>query len=545
MTPTRRDTIQRAREALEGLARYSRLSIREFAVVLAGCLLLPWSLFGVHAARGGIYSDAWAELATQRFVLKGSAVDRMAACFESDAVANLPGACVLRHALFAAFGESGTASSVLGLVLFGLALASFYAVLRVARLPTLLSGVAVALLLVFQGGDALRLWPMISVLVALLVFMVGLLLGVQACRARRALKASLLGVGSVFALVIPSTLYQTITPVTLLAVPYLWWSSRRALPSLLVGGTATASAMAVGYYRAVGSGRVVERDSSGVLGQVGNVLRGATDTWADAYIGFPMPAHWVILTITLTGVVATLLSRSGHIGTNQIRSAWALFGWGTVVAGLGVAAFFAAEAYYAPRPNGLDNRMNVVSQFGYVLVALALFLFIAVLVANLFERPLAGAATGMLLVAIALYTSAASSLRSAGYWADSWTTQESILARANELVPADQADVTIFTFGHRLYEPNFLPIFAQPWELDSALKVTRDQPGVGGFPISGWNCVLTGLTRSVGADGVRTPAEVPYTKAVFVRVDKAAVVTPKNIDACQRILTAWGTNPVQ
>lgn len=535
----------RAWSAIIDSAQGRKLTARETLIAMWASLVAPWLLFGAHGARGGIYSDAWSELATQQFVLKGTAADRIAACFEGEALANLPGACVLRHVLYAALGDSGAASSVLGLALFGLVLGTFYVVLRVARLPTLLSGVAVALLLVFQGADALRMWPMISVLVALLVFMAGLLLGVKACHAHVAPAVGILGAGSIIALLIPSTLYQTITPVTILAIPYLWWSSRRRTRGLLIGGIATAGAVVIGYYRAAGSGRVVERDSSGLVSRVGDVLRGATDTWSDAYIGFPMPAPWVAVFVVLTGAVASFLARSGCIGRSQIRSAWALLGAGVLIGALGVAAFFPADDYYVPRPLGLDNRMNVVSQFGYVLIALAFFVFIAVLVANLFARPLAGVATGAVVILIALSTSAIASLRSAQYWADSWATQESVLARVNDLVPTDRSDLTVFTFGHRLYEPNWLPIFVQPWELDSALKVTRNQPDVGGFPISGWSCVNTGLTRTIGAAGVRTPAEVPYAKAVFVRVDQGAVATPQNIGACRRALAAWGTNPVQ
>jgi hypothetical protein len=267
--------------------------------------------------------------------------------------------------------------------------------------------------------------------------------------------------------------------------------------------------------------------------------------WADAYMGFSAPAGVVLSIILGVGLLATLLLHAERMGHHGIRVAWTTFVAGVAISITGVAAFFTADAYYVPRPLGIDSRMNVAAQFGYVLVALAFFMFIGALAAALFRRRSIGVLVGAAVASIAVVTSVQSSLTSQGYWSDSWTQQQEILRTVNEVVP-DTRDpaTTIFTFGHPLYTPNWVPIFAQAWELDSALKVTRDQARVSGFPISGWGCVQDGIAR-VGAKGPSTQAEFPYKTVVFVNVVKHTAMRPADLASCERILGAWGTNPVQ
>ncbi len=511
-------------------------------VSLGLALCAAWLLFGSHGVQGAVYSDQWAELAKQRFLYQDDLLARITNCFQGDQAFSLPVGCSVANVLYSAFGMHGRLYSIAALTAFAVMVWLFFLVLREARLPRGPAVVASSLLLVFQGADAMRLWPMLGALTMAILFLVALLIGAQACQTPLRARAILLGLAAICLAIAAGAAYQTVVPVTPILIPYLWWISRRWIPALLIGGLATVGALWIGLLRASASERVVSRTPSAVVDHAERVFRGAIDTWTNSYLGFPIPSMWAVGLVVFTGFVAHLLSLQTHLFGRGIKIGWMLLASGAVIVVLGVSAFITTDDYYVPRPNGLDNRMNVASQFGYVLVATAFFIFLAILIGAAIERPRVGLLVGGVLVSIALATSIRSSFTSMGYWDESWSRQLQVLGAINATSPRVRPDEVFFTFGHPLYMPNWLPIFAQAWELDSALKIARNNPSATGYPISGWQCGEGGVGHAPNAGGKVTPV-FPYWRVTFVNVATHSSTRPSNLRDCRQVLKAWGQNP--
>jgi hypothetical protein len=77
--------------------------------------------------------------------------------------------------------------------------------------------------------------------------------------------------------------------------------------------------------------------------------------------------------------------------------------------------------------------------------------------------------------------------------------------------------------------------------LDSALRVTRNNPTASGFPFSGWKCVGGGI-----ADTGTSTAEPAYefNRLVFVNVATQQVARPRTERECSAVSAKWGTPPI-
>ena len=535
--------LPRVRRDLAAAAKPRALSPREGLMAFATTMAFAWLAFGSYALQGGIFSDQWDELATQRFIRSGDLGARLASCVNGDAITSLPGACLIQNIAYAAFGEHGKLYAATALIGFGVILGLFYVVLRATRVAPLWAAGAVALVATFQGADSLRLWPMLAAEGMLISFLAGMLLAALAVRSTTTWRLWAFGAAATGLLMISSTFYQTIAGVTPVAIAYIWIVDRRVARAVIIGGAATIGAVIISYFRATSSGRIASRTIGGTLDHAAQVVRGTVDSWVDAFMRFPAPAWWAVGIILICAALGTVLA--WHVdGCSQIvRSAWTMLALGAVVSLLGTASLIPTDDYYVPRPYGLDNRMLIVAQFGYALVAIGLFAFVGLIVAGILGRPEGAVGAAVTLVVISSVLGLNASFTSRDLWTQSWERQLHILDVINRTVPRVRPNEVIMTFGHSLYEPNWLPIFVQPWELDSAIKISRDNPTASGYPISGWTCVADGLSR-VGPGG-KPPAkaELTWDDLVFVNVALNGAEKPRGLRDCLHLQRDWGTNP--
>lgn len=534
-------TLKTARLAGEGAP-----TRREAVVALVLALIAPWAIYFGRVAQGGIFSDAWAELSTQEYgaipqpgVSPGSLTEKLSDCFEGAAIAQQPSACVLRNLIYPAFGTHGRLYAAAGLVAFGLILWLFYLALRDARLPPLLAGAGTLLLLVHQDADAVRLWPIPNALMMLAAFLGAMLVGNRCCRAQSRRRIAL-GAASLGLLLVSITMYQTIVPVALALPLYYWHCSKRLRPSLVLGGASVLVAIFVGYFRASGSGRVEGRTLGELVDRVDTVYDGMLTLWSATFLRFSPTPGWIIgLLVGAAGMAVVLSWNNGRARLWARRAACLTFA-GATVAVLGLVAFIPTDDYYWPRDTGLDSRINSVSQFGAVLLALGFFAAIAAIAFAISERRWVGAATLCVLVGLVGIFSARDALRSQDGWMSSWDAQTRVLTTVNELVPDVKDGEVIMTFGHPLYTTNWVPIFAQRWELQSALRVTRDNALTDGFPFAGFRCVPGGITDNP-AEGAT--AGHKFRQLVFVNVTTREVLRPLTQRDCDAAVLRWGSNP--
>lgn len=515
---------------------------REAVWMLLPSFVLPWLFFGSHVRVGGFFSDNWAGLATSKFLLADSAWGRIADCLNGSRILDNPVSCVSYQAIYSVAGEHAKVWASLTLVLFGVVLWMFYLVLRRAALPPLLALAPFALVMVYDGADSMRLWYMTSALIMLIFFFGALLAGAQSCSARRRFTALLWGAGALGLFALSAASYQTIVPVVLLLPAYAWWCSRRVVPSATLGALAVMGVGVIGFFRASGSGRVATTTAGGLLDKAALVYEGASDNWAIAYLGLPLPPSAVVVLLLVAAGIAWVLTMPG--GRQVWVWATVLAVGGALVALLGVTAFVPAEEYYVPRTFGLDNRMNVVAQFGYAMVAAGLYTYIGLIAYRLFSRRWLAVAVGAVLVATASFHSLQRSFESKALWADSWRQQVHILGTINRLVPQIRSQEMFLTAGHSLYEVNWLPIFAQAWELEGAVKLARSNPSASGYPLAGWECATGGWARAGAPTALGSAGIVPYSRVHLVDVrGEGRAMQPRTLSACREAVKESGGNP--
>jgi hypothetical protein len=207
------------------------------------------------------------------------------------------------------------------------------------------------------------------------------------------------------------------------------------------------------------------------------------------------------------------------------------------VAGVGVATVFAGyltlvpATYGQPLDGGIENRVNMISAFGYVAVAYSAAMIVGTLIVR--RRRLGPALAPALALALAVVM-AGGYLHKLGTdktaYDASYAQQQRVLAAVGKTLGQPKRGAIIYAFNFSSFTEPGVPVFAWIWDFNPALKVQFQDPSIGGYPIlpgTTWSC---GKTRMYPNSPFGTgPGEWgPYGNSYFVDVGRGVA---KRIDS--------------
>jgi hypothetical protein len=537
------------------------------ATLVCACLLavIAVALYGQHVLDGGLYWDDWSnaakvdEIVHGKDTSSGGTTEPVAQKSEPPPGAPDPTddhkfngiiyqpilTLVLIPLPHLVFGIEPAWHLALAVVLGALMSLVFFVLLREAGVRDRHAVAIAVLAFVFPWADSTRLWATAGLNhVAVMFYLGGAILSLRGLRAR----ASPDGAGArkyrawSLVLYLLSVLTYQISGTAILAgivlylaVGFPW---RRALRWWGVDIAVTLAAMA---FVAVFSVKPTLPLSEQVQ-HLGNLASGAVTLIADGFapFGAPIGIVWALAGAVL--VLAGLAWRLDWIG-GPARAAlgrWLLIaGVSIVYVAAAYAIFIPGELKYDPLNTGLYNRVNILAALGIVTFIYAVLALLATLVTAAWAR--IAPATRPAVVATGLVTAAAIALavgwslrvdEDIDQWARAAAYQEQVLDRVRALPPLEDGEA-VFTFRHPTKVAHGVPVFAQPWDLDGAVKMVLDNQNVSALPVRPTATLVCGRHTAAPADpGFKEPDPGHYGKLVFVDIPTGRSVRIDNRAQC-------------
>ncbi len=488
----------RWRGALDGTAPLRRL---ELVVASAVLLLVGAAVYGPHVLGGGFLADDWSNAAKTRFLAaccgvgqtgQGSGYLAQVRNLLSDGPAGYHiGLPLLIPFSFRAFRPYIAPHLGLALLLAVAVSAAMYAVLRrfgVAPLHALLMAV---LVLVFPWSDSNRLWAMASYnQLAVVLWLVGLLVALRGLRGS-GLRALLWHTVALVLYAAGIMIYELVAGAVLVSVVFYWHRTRSggvawrgmawrwaADVAVIAASLLTVLALAlprpiIGWPERFAFAAVVLDESVTLL----------------AYSAFPLaePSRFVVVGVLAAVLAAGLVVRARTPRTDPRRHAlgqWLLVAAAGVVVVGGGYALAIPGGYGRPLSAGIENRVNLVSSAGYVMVVYAVAALAGLLLASAARRPRSAAAAAVPVAAalVALGGYAGLARESADAYDRSWGEQLRVLHAIRDGGPyPDFAHV--FVFAYPSFTAPGVPVFSWIWDLPPASKVILDDPSPAAFPV--------------------------------------------------------------
>ena len=444
-------------------------------------MLLAASLYSIVAAiafgpyvRGGTFiSDDWSTVDGYRHYESGGA----AALVRSLKLV-FGGRPLLPYVLTAFPTILGTrhpsyflaASIVLAVVTAAL----FATLLMTLKLPTWLAVGAGALALVFPWSDSTRLWPAVAANnVAVCLMFAAFIVGVRNARRPDGLVA--LAWESVAAAMLCASVltYELTVGVAALAgIAYFLVLPRRSalwrwlLNALAALGGALYSALATTKTSApwqdwVRHLRTVSLDAARL------------ELRAVIPFGVPNRVRLLVLVVVAAFVVAKWRSADGRMRRAINWSAGLMAaGWPITIIGIAPTV---PTAWFTPLSDTLDNRGNLVAMYGPIVTVLGLASLVVALTKHRFRGEAHAAALAGCVVLVAI---GGQYMQRIGDDTKLWLTAAKerafVVGRVAETIPSLPPDHVVYVTGQRGLVSRALPVFADSWDLGSALRLRYD-----------------------------------------------------------------------
>jgi hypothetical protein len=527
---------------------------RSVEIALAGVALigLGFIVLTPHVQRGGFYSDDWAIAAAYHFA--GWWRTGMYDWHHSN-----PGRPILAllHPLpYALFGLDPTYHLALAVVLAALTSLSFFALLRVLGIE-LRHALAMALLsLVFPWADAAHLWPTGAMNnVAVIAYFLGsiaALRGLALWHVRRRAAIVLHALAAAFYLV--SVLTYEVAPAAIVASGLLYrtrfpWRALRArwaLDAVLVLVPIVISLRVTSRVRHVGSLSERVHDLPHFVGQGLSLFasifapRDLTSSWASSWdVTSPSEAGKVVVLAAAAAVVGAALARRGRPEERELRR-WLYRGAGGA---LGVAlayVMFLGSGLFPLTYPGIDDRIQTLAAFGFVLAAYSVLALAGLLVGRKHGRTgVVIVSVGAILIGVGFIQRVRDDVRA---YDSAAAKQRSFLERLQIALPHPEPGSTIFTFGYPAETAPGVPIFQGPSELRGAVDLRWNDRSLRAVPIY---LQSVSCSRSeVSARRFGAPSAAAYGHAVFVDVPTGRTRHIGSLGACVRAQETFRPGPV-
>jgi hypothetical protein len=470
-------------------------------------------VYGTHVRDGGLIADDWSNAAKTRYLAaccgtgqtgQGSGYLAEVENLLNDGPAGYHiGLPVLIPPVYAAFGDAIAPHLALALLLAVLVSASLYSVLRRFRVAPVHALAMAALVLVFPWSDANRLWAMASYnQLSVVLWLAGVQLAVSgAGRTGRAAGGRHAAAVVLYAAGI--AVYELVAGAVLVSAAFYWHRGAGGRPAWkglavrwAVDVAVTAATLIAVLLLALP--RVIipwsERFSfAGVVADESLTLL--------AFAAVPLAG---VPRLLVVGVVLVVLAGAAFVRTRlsqgdparAVVTHWLLLAAAGVLVVAGGYALAVPGGYGRPLSAGIENRVNLVSAGGYVLVVYATAALIGLLGARAARRPATWSAAAPVAAALVVGVGYVDLTReSAGHYGRSWTEQLRVLHAIRDGGPYPPFAL-IFPFSYPSFTSVGVPVFAWNWDLPPASKVILDDPGPAAFP------VLPGTTFTCDDDSV-------------------------------------------
>jgi hypothetical protein len=540
---------------LPGAGTWRRLSAPgplrrgEFLVALVLLTLFAAAVFAPHVRDGGFYNDDWWLAATYHLGPPPGYINAVEAVRDTVGARPLFAlALPLPHALF---GSDTGLHIALALALGVLISAGFFAVLRQLGLEPLPAIIIAGLALVFPWSDSTRLWSIGGLAqLGVCLYLAGAVVALGGMRLRgpraavvHALAltlyvASLLTYEAVAGLALTSGVLYLVRARGTWAAVRLRWLADVVVATIVLAWVAGATS---GTRETPSAGSVLgdlRRFTGEALELVGHAVRADGPALVPALVGAA-----VLLVLLVRGLPSDPDVR------RDLRRWSVVAGVATLELGAAFAPFVGSGLH--PLDAGYGNRGNIVvalpiSALVYAFVALAALIVVP-------RRRKADASPALVVtasVAIVIGLGYAHLVRNdIGRWNRAAALQERVLAGLEATVPDPRPGSVLYAYGFpALVSPGVL-VFAQTWDLSSAVKLVWDDHTLRAYPIvegTRFACAKSGLYpfASPVGDGYGRAQGAPYGKAIFVDAAsrRARLVRSKN--ECRKVAESLRPGPV-
>ena len=480
------------------LTSAGRLTRAEFAVCAAVLTVVGLVFFGSHAVNGGFLMDDWSNAAKSRYLAscchvgqtgEGAGWPSQFRNMLGDGPAGyhlgLPVVVPVVHFVFGVH----MGFHLLLAIMLGVAMSlAAYALMRAVGLEPLPSGVIAALALAFPWADSLRLWAMAGFnQIAVILWVVGVFAAFRGLRERTRLRAAAWHALALAVYALAILMYELVGG--LVVASFVFYLLRRATwrqALVRVPFDGVLAYLALTYVKNNTLPRPI-LSVSDTIEHARQIAEQAFTLLALTAFPFGQPSRNIVVGLIVVALGAGLVAWWRLAKDDPLR---ARIGRWLVVTAAGVAVVAAgyvtlAPAYYGtPLDVGIENRVNMVSAFGYVAIVYAAASIAGLLIAAQRGRPAFAPA-----LAVGL-----SALVAVGYFARVETDKKNYAAayeegqrvldgisRATDGRPKEAS--VVFAFGQPSFVAPGVPVFAWIWDLTPAVKVHFRDPSLAAFPI--------------------------------------------------------------
>ena len=507
---------------------------REIALAGAVISVVGFILFFPHIRHGGFYDDDWSNALFYRSLgYRG-----MAEHFVREEVPWRPVLAALLPAPHALFGVTVAGHLAVALALAVLVSLSFFVFLRALRVELPHALALAALSILFPRSDAVRLWATASINnVAVVCYFLGFVAATHAMHLQppaRGRSRLLHGLASLLYLTSVLT-YEVAAPVILLSgllyrtrLPWRAVRARWLADAALVLVPLAVLVVPASRTRGIGTlaGRLTDIPEF--------VIQGAS-LLASTFLpsGVSSAAMKLLVLGAVAGVVVAAAWRAQRDQDRELAKWLRRAAIGTAAAALAYPMFLGYGLY--PLSDGFENRVNMFSEFGFIVVTYSCLALLAHLIAR--NRPrlvFAVLTVGTLLVTVGFAQRLRNDIR---LYDAAAAHQRYQLATLRRLLPDPPNGSTILTFRHRTSTAPGVWILEVPWVFTAAVNVLWQDPSLTVIPVvrpRGVACA----EHEAHVDSSGRAYSVTYGRADFVDVASHSLMHVASKQDCLKALAA-------
>jgi hypothetical protein len=532
---------------------------------LIGCFALLTVLaavvFGSHVVHGGFLMDDWSNAAKSRYLAsccglgetgQGIGWSAQYRNMLSDGPAGYHlGLPVVVPVAYFLFGIHMSLHLALA-VMLGVAMsAAAYALLRGFGLRPLHAGVIAALVLLYPFSDSTRLWAMAGYnQILVLLWVAGLAVALRGLR-ERGRRAAAFHAGALALYLAAILMYELAAGLVSISVVFYLFRGTWRQALVRWGPDLAVAAGGLLYVKAQALPRVVVPFDAGV-DHAGRIADQAVTLLATSALPYGTPSRIVLVGLMAAAFVAGAVALRGLAPGDELRTElrrWLAVAAGGVAVVIGGYATIVPANYGAPLDAGIENRVNMISAFGYVAIAYAAAVIGGRLLARGLGRPRLELALPLGLAALIAIGYVVHLDRDKRYYDSAFQQGQVVIDSIRRAMPSGKPprESMTYVFGTETFVAPGVPVFAWIWDMPGALKVSFQDSSIAGyamlpgttfacdddlmFPQSGY-----GLGKSQGAE---------YGQGWFVDV---AAGTAERIDTeaeCQRERDRFRPGPLK
>jgi hypothetical protein len=519
------------------------LNRRKEVLVPLGLLALGLVIYLPYALKAGWYYDDW-RLASN-FKGAGSSFSSQFHECTSTIPAGRAVSCLYLTTEYHLFTDHRSLYALLSLVFLLLMAWLTYLILCRCRLAWPWAALAAALLIVFPSNDSTRLWEAASYGQYVIVLdLVGVMLALRALGMEAGRKRLALHGVSLALMLLAIFTYEIALPLVALN-GFVYWAAYRNRDAIRRGLVDFGVAVVFIFYRLVldppgkSEGFVEHRTISGNISRAWNLMEGAWETWHATFAptGVATAAIVALLIVALVLAIVDLELR------RRLRFWAALLAASLVVAVAATLVFQTANDLYRPETGSLFNRVVLPASIPYICVFVALLGIAFELIRRYTSRTWAGVALVVLVVAVSGWHQLRLSSTHKEHWERAWSEQQAALPGFEEAVRGLPEHSLIVGFGAPTWVPEFIPVFASPWDLKGAL---RYQTALRPHRASSMNSMAPEPCRAEGVvpEGAGTlPYEEPGEPLYFIDAKTGTAIRVRSEAQCDAVIEKWGLPP--